>query len=366
MILYFLILLLGGLNARSQEVTPFAAGNAGAKHDPYQNLAETLASHVKNPPMSIGVGNFVFGTNVQMSAFSAVLREELEMALARTGKFKVITRSRLAELQDEVKFQQIAAIMEPGLPVPSVSVKGVDGIVRGNFFYKYPDVTIYAELTHLVGGEIRKAKTVVPVKDIKAELWLGGMPSGMQAADIIEPWNARESAANIYDVESRIRKVPQDFVLDLMIGEGKRDFAEGEKISYRVRAAESCHLAVFCHQVDGSTVVLFPNAWCPDTEIQAGEPVRIPGPVKKGFEIVVAPPFGADVVQVIACSRQNSLHTMIRNYVKNAPANVAYRDMPRGMVVKGVEAALVESAPDGSGLPRWSEVHIVICTYPRF
>jgi len=48
----------------------------------------------------VGLGNFLYEDTELMSPFSSLLREELERALAETGKFKVITRSRLADLQD--------------------------------------------------------------------------------------------------------------------------------------------------------------------------------------------------------------------------------------------------------------------------
>jgi hypothetical protein len=74
-----------------------------------------------------------------------MLRDELEIALGETGKFKVVTRDRLADLQMEGKFQG-KGVLEPGTGVEKVSIEGVKGIVRGRFYATGDGVTVFAEL----------------------------------------------------------------------------------------------------------------------------------------------------------------------------------------------------------------------------
>ncbi|MFM8719472.1 MAG: hypothetical protein ACKOFH_08100, partial [Chthoniobacterales bacterium] len=75
-----------------------------------------------------------------------MLRDELEIALGETGKFKIVTRDRLADLQMEGKFQG-KGVLEPGTGVEKVSIEGVKGIVRGRFYATGDEVTVFVELS---------------------------------------------------------------------------------------------------------------------------------------------------------------------------------------------------------------------------
>jgi len=352
---------------RAQE--PFVAGGAELR-DPYSYLATELSRYVLTNAASIGLGNFVYENTEQMSPFSSLLRDQLKVALSRNPRFKLITREALADLQKEGQLQSLS-ILDPGAQKPKIAVKGVEGIVRGRFFYKYPDVTVFAELMWLDGGEVKSVQVVVPAKDVGAQIWPANQPDQVNKERIssaVVPQNVEKSGQNISDVENRIKSVPCDFDISLSILEGKRDFAEGETISYRIHVTESCHVAVFCHQVDGSTVVLFPNPHSADTFVQKDKDVQIPGTSRSGFELVIGPPYGADVVQVIACTKRSHLHQMLADFAKEDAGKSSYRGLTRGIFVQGIEKSLSESegASEPSGPPRWSESHIVVSTYPKY
>ena len=127
---------------------------ADATPDPYTKLASDLATDSPDGKVNIGVGNFAYENTDLLSPFSSLLRDELEIALGETGKFKIVTRDRLADLQLEGKFQG-KQILEPGTGVEKVTIEGVKGIVRGRFYNSGNDITVYAELAWLEGGEIR-------------------------------------------------------------------------------------------------------------------------------------------------------------------------------------------------------------------
>jgi len=188
--------------------------------------------------------------------------------------------------------------------------------------------------------------------------------SALPVSTIIQPHNLAQSQDNLADIERRVAAVPRQFPVQVWVREAKRDFVEGETISYRVWSERDCHVAVFCHQVDGSTVVLFPNRFNRDTALRAGQSVDIPGEAKSGFRIVVRAPFGADVAQVIACTQASALHRKLRDYdyATEALAGAVYRGMSRGMFVQGLTDSLAESA---SAPTLWSESHVVVCTSPR-
>lgn len=348
----------------------FAVPLRAADPSPYQQLAAALAEQVAPAgpaPVNVGVGSFVYEDTTLLAPFSALLRDELELALPATGKFRVIARDRLADLQTEARLLQ-TAILEPGAAAPKVGVKEVAAIVRGRFYYKWPNVTVVAELARLDGGELRKARIELPAAGVAARLWpdppRAAGAAQAKLASVLAPQNLAGSTQNVADVESRIRRVPHDFAVQLATADARRDYAAGERIAYRLRSETGCHMAVFCHQVDGATILLFPNSSSRDTWLPAGTTVEIPGAAKQGFEIVVGPPYGADVVQVVACTSRSALHAMVQEIA--AKTGNSYGTLTRGMFVQGIDQSLAADPVASPSSPaRWGEAHLVVCTYPK-
>ena len=343
-----------------------AQQNAAPKKDPFAELANDLAEDTPNGGVNIGVGNFAYENTDLLSPFSSMLRDELEIALGETGKFKVVTRDRLADLQMEGKFQG-KGVLEPGSGVEKVSIQGVKGIVRGRFYATGDEVTIFAELAWIEGGEIKKTRLSIPSEAVKAKIWPDpDQAAGKQLAGAIKPQNVEQSLANIQDIAgSRLADVPKDFQVEVFTTDGKRAYAEGETVSFRVRASEECHIAVLCHQTDGTTVVLFPNRYASNTLIPPNKPIDVPGTHKSGFEIVISPPFGSDVVEVIACSKPSELHKSLAEHAARAEEQEPVQVLTRGMAVKGIDSAL-SSPKTGDGAPlRWGQDSIVVSTFPK-
>jgi hypothetical protein len=344
-----------------------AQAEGGLVIDPYQALAQNLARYVASNVVEVAVGNFLYEDSQLMSPFSSVLREELERVLPQTGKFKVKTRQRMNELRDEAQFQEAN---EPGAGLRGLrDGGGVKALVRGRFYYKYPEVTVFAELAWLGSEEVQKAKVVLPAAEVSSRIWPDTARTQQLALDtVINPQSAVASRVNVADVEKRLAKVARDFHINLVVNEGKRDFAEGETISYRVQSATGCHVAIFCHQVDGSTVLLFPNEFQRDTWVPAGTGLEIPVVGKDQFQFKIQPPFGADVVQVIACTKPSALHHLLQQQAAQITKGMGVRGIERGIVVEGLTNAMaVPGQPDDSNSPtRWGEAHIVVCTYPKY
>jgi hypothetical protein len=340
--------------------------HALASFGPFQQLAQELAKNSPPEPVAVGVGNFAYENTDLLSPFSSMLRDELEIALGETGKFKVVTRDRLADLQMEGKFQG-KGILEPGTGVEKVSIEGIKGIIRGRFYATGEEVTVYAELAWLEGGEIKKARLAIPTSKVKAKIW----PDAAEAASkpmegVIKPQNIEQSSANVQEIaKDRLAKVPKDFPVEIFTVDGKRAYAGGENIAFRVRSAQEAHIAVLCHQSDGTTVVLFPNRWSSNTLIPANKTIDIPGTHKSGFEIEIGPPYGSDVVEVIACTKPSELHKQFSQHAASAQPEAPFQVLTRGMAVKGIDKS-VASAPESSDAPpRWSQDSIVVSTFPK-
>ena len=360
------LVLLSALTFQVSSLSSWAQTKSTPKPDPFAKLAKELAEEAPGEEVNIGVGNFAYENTDLLSPFSSMLRDELEIALGETGKFKIVTRDRLADLQMEGKFQG-KGVLEPGTGVDKVSIEGVKGIVRGRFYATGDEVTVFAELAWLEGGEIKKARLAIPSDEVKAKIWPDPeQAAGKQLAGAIKPQNVEQSLASIQDIAgSRLADVPKDFQVEVFTTDGKRAYAEGETVSFRVRSAEECHIAVLCHQSDGNTVVLFPNRYANNTLIPANKPIDVPGTHKSGFEIEIGPPFGSDVVEVIACSKPSELHKALAEHAASADAQQPVQVLTRGMAVKGIDSAL-STPKTGDGAPlRWGQDSIVVSTFPK-
>jgi hypothetical protein len=80
---------------------------------------------------------------------------------------------------------------------------------------------------------------------------------------------------------------------------GDGTFHEGDTLTVLCRSERDAYLYLLYHQADGSTRLIFPNATQPRNQVRAREVVAVPG---KGH-IQVRPPFGREVLQVVASTR---------------------------------------------------------------
>lgn len=170
-----------------------------------------------------------------------------------------------------------------------------------------------------------------------------------------------KSSKNIQDIKQRVKSLSNDFNISLKTKSGKTNFREGEKISFVLTSPRDCHVAVFCHQSNGESVLLFPNSWSGNTKVYANRPVYIPGAVKSDFEIIVGPPYGTDIVQVIACSEYSLLHKRLQHM---ASQQAGYTGVSRGLFSQGINDS-VSAYKDADQAPAWGETSISVSTYEK-
>jgi hypothetical protein len=333
--------------------------------EPLSELARELSQLVKQEKTNIGVGNFLFENTSLMSPLSSLLREELEMQLRKFDKFKVIARDRIADLEMEGQYQ--ASIVEPGNKLKPFQIAGIDGIIRGRFYVAGDKLTIYTELAWLNGGELQKSKIVIPIASAAARIWPDTSPDGERIKSLVNPQHQEESTANVQQVtEQKLLKISQDFPIRIATTDGNSAYQEGETVSFRVRSAIDCHIVVICHQSDGNSIVLFPNRFMQNTLIMAEKVIDVPGTHKSGFEIVIGPPFGTDVVQVIACSKASALHEKLAAHAKSGlQLESQYEVVSRGMMVKGISEAAGQEAEDTNRPEKWAEAHVMVSSFPK-
>jgi len=114
-----------------------------------------------------------------------------------------------------------------------------------------------------------------------------------------------------------------------------------------------------------TTVVLFPNRFSRNTLIPANKAIDIPGTHKSGFEIEIGPPYGSDVVEVIACTQPSALHKALSKYASENDAPAPFQVLTRGMAVKSIDSALASAKVGSTAALLWSQDSIVISTFPK-
>lgn len=334
-------------------------------NDPFSKLGEDVISSlsIETTPVRLGVGNFLYKDTEMMSPFSSRIREEIEMKLSQNKGIEVVTRDRISELEDEVQFQKSYCLVEPGTKVNDLKIKGIEGIIRGRFYVEGKNVVIYTEVVWLSGGKVDKMKTVCPLKDF-ANIYPQNQKEGNQLkSEWIVPQNTEASRQGIEEVcHQNLLKIKHGINLKLRTSNGERIYREGDSVSFLVKADRDCHIAVICHQTDGTSIVLFPNQWHRNTLIPADRTIEVPGAQKSGFEIEIGEPFGSDIVQVVACTDENALHREIKVMVSKTTEDEPYSTMTRGMFVKKANVAIQESQV---GKIQWGENHIIVSTHPK-
>lgn len=78
-------------------------------------------------------------------------------------------------------------------------------------------------------------------------------------------------------------------------------YREGDRMTVRFRAERKAYLYLLYHQADGKSFLLFPNLARSDNLIEARRNVNIPS-AEDGFKFRTRPPFGTEVLQVLAAT----------------------------------------------------------------
>ncbi len=89
------------------------------------------------------------------------------------------------------------------------------------------------------------------------------------------------------------------FLAGVRVNHGDLYYREGDHLAMEFMAEREAHLYLIYHQADGKSLLLFPNEVRTDNRIPAKQPVGIPG-ADEGFRFRVSPPFGTEVLQVLA------------------------------------------------------------------
>ena len=93
-----------------------------------------------------------------------------------------------------------------------------------------------------------------------------------------------------------------EFYVRVSVDRQYRIYGEGEILTLKVRCEEDAYLYVLYQQADGKIFQIFPNSGQPDNRIKARQDIQVPA-ADDAFRWVVGPPFGHEVVKVIASKK---------------------------------------------------------------
>ncbi len=150
---------------------------------------------------------------------------------------------------------------------------------------------------------------------------------------LLDRWNA--SIASLQSLRKDESKIPTQFGLSLQTVDMRTQFREGETIVFAVTAEKDCHLLLVDHMSDGSTVLLYPNRYNPDSFVRKGQQVLIPSPADAAFKLIVTPPFGDDRIEAIASTKKSSLHSRFAALVEALKALLMQSRFPQQAMFNG-------------------------------
>ena len=362
--------LMAAILSPEKEVSPSVPVKKVAKSEPFfdADMILRMLADLDQPSsgekLDIAVGSFNYENTDLQSSFSALLSHEMEVGLAQSGQVNVISRNGLADLQGKGSLSA-HQILEPDSRILKSNFPGVKAILRGRFYPSADGVKVSAELALMEGGETKKTHLDIPAGKVMEKLGADSLVGKPSVNSAIEPENFQQSLDNVKQiVTDRFDSIPRDFPVEIFTGDGKRAYVAGENISFRVRSAEDCHITVVSHQSDGRSVVLFPNRWSRDTLLLANQTIEIPGSAFP-FKMRIGPPFGSDVIEVIACSRESEIH---KKFAQNLPSaseeERPFQVVTRGIIVEGIDTVIADQKSLSPNTSRWGQDHIIVSTFP--
>jgi hypothetical protein len=206
---------------------------------------------------------------------SAWLEQALATQLAAIGQVKILDKAGGAD-----------AIRLAGLGGDLGEALGAQAAVRGTVFDLGEEVKVSLRITSAGGEELTAAGTALPAQLVRR--------AGLK----LVPDNYQEARKALEICDAQVQATQLQVKLALDRGDGGI-YRRGDKLRLFVKANMDCYVKVLYHQVDGAQVLVFPNKYHPDARIQKDRMYQIP-PDDNSFDLEVQPPFGAEMVKVIA------------------------------------------------------------------
>ena len=305
-------------------------------------VKELVAKLVKRFPhtaaekqQAIAVGWFAQGASKYTGRIGDLLARDVRAELLRSKRLKVVTLD--VKPLDEIKFAWMTDSIDPETaPRAPKGFTAFTLLLRGQYYadIRKDTVTLRAQIVDVAKGELVSAEGAsFERNDSPIPLDAKELGNAEQLAN--EMQQAAQAVKEKVEVGGKPLPPPQQKVRVRLWTEGFRKiYQEGEKVRFRATVDRDAFLFLFNLRADGSTVLLYPNAYHPDNLVKAGQVVAIPSDAMK-FDLVVEPPYGDEAVQGIATTSREAAQAMRGRGIDNL--RPAAQAPPRGVTFRGID-----------------------------
>lgn len=170
------------------------------------------------------------------------------------------------------------------------------------------------------------------------------------------------------DDTSQVQQIFQPapgFLVRVEVDRKSRDYREGDNLAVKVVSEIDAYVYVVYQQADGKLFQIFPNNKQPDNRVKARQAVQIPGQDDL-FRWKIGPPFGKEVLKVIATERPVKVlddpAMKLKRFNPVSKSQLKGIALEFGAIQSGPNEPIDPEPPPGPG--RWTETEIELTTYP--
>jgi len=240
----------------------------------------------------ISIGNIVYADKNIGSSFSAFLEEKLETIIFYSNRFELFRREDLDDILREQELS-ISDLVNPKTSVRIGMLKGVQAILKGNFFESDITVQVFLELISIETGTlIAKTELTIPKSIIPRTV--STLPDNYNDAMYV--------LDKIYDVTSADS---DDFVIRLFTTRGDgATFRNGEELVIYFVSNKNCFIKLYSIDVNGHNTQIFPNEYYNNNFIDKDVIYKIPDKRYPFKFRLGGPPFGVEYIKMVASTVQ--------------------------------------------------------------
>lgn len=248
--------------------------------DETDDIVEALVANAPGVAV-IGVGQAASaeGSVTRLSVRIAELFEEGLVKRAGKAGYRVVERAGLEELSREWALGQSGAVEEQTAAAAG-KLSGASHFVFGSYTTGDERLTVRARLVDAESGSILASES--------AELRMDDEIEALVRAPIQSP----APAANTRPADA----------LSVELWTDKDEYRCGDTLRFSVRANRDCYLTLIDINPRGEAIVIYPNAYERTGRIPGGTTTTIPTE-NMGFDFIVEPPTGAEVVRAIVSAQ---------------------------------------------------------------
>jgi hypothetical protein len=244
-------------------------------------LKQQMDSKLGQNRFSITMGNLTYAETNTAGIFIDRFRPMLESALIQDTGWDV---RKPAQRTLTRGFKDVPS----DSPAALAQAAEAQAVLSGRYFEADKSVVVNAEL--LSDRNVLLASTSTRIANV---------PAGWD----LKPANVNQSVATAQTLSAAPGAGAKDFQLDLWIDRGNGGiYKEGDDLIVSVSASEDCYLKLVYVDAENNRIVVFPNAFAPDTRIRKGQVQVIPPP-GASFRFRVKGPFGAETLVAFASTQ---------------------------------------------------------------